>query len=123
MDERRNEFKESRHSRGRGVRSVMKKDIVAFRNLISAILYACDPRGMGSSVGAPLDEYDSEANLLVSRLQREKSRESIEHIARSEYPSAPEALVNLLTTATMLFNARYLLHNDGRDARVGDGQA
>jgi hypothetical protein len=40
-----------------------------FRDKLMTILYEEDPGGMGSTVGAPLDEYAQEASMLAPRLR------------------------------------------------------
>jgi hypothetical protein len=63
---------EPRESLAMNARSNRNKQALAyqrFRDKLMTILYEEDPGGMGSTVGAPLDEYAQEASRLVPRLR------------------------------------------------------
>lgn len=61
---------------------------------VNASLYEWDPYGMGAKVGAPLDEYESAATMLISRLQHARIRSTFEDEARQAFPSVPDVVVD-----------------------------
>jgi hypothetical protein len=61
---------------------------------VNASLYEWDPSLMGSKVGAPPNEYESEATTLISRLQHARRRSAFEDEARQAFPSVPDVVVD-----------------------------
>lgn len=66
------------------------------RDDLSRALYEYDPEGMGSSVGAPDDEYDGGAIDLIRGLQGQRSRESVAQVVRGLWPEATDELVTVV---------------------------
>jgi hypothetical protein len=68
--------------------------------VLSAMLYAYDPSGMGSSVFAPEDEYDDPARRLVAA-----ATDAIDFasLVRTHYPAATDQLVDALVAALLLY--------------------
>jgi hypothetical protein len=60
---------------------------------ISSLLYSYDPAGFGSSVDAPLDEYDSHAGRVISRVA---GGSHVVEILRELFPSADGRVQELL---------------------------
>lgn len=58
-------------------------------NKISASLYEWDPYGMGASVGAPPDEYESVATDLMAKLEHSQTRSDFDALAREMFPTVP----------------------------------
>ena len=67
--------------------------------VVSALLYAFDPGGMGSTVFAPEDEYDDPARRLVADV---RSVADLRELARSHYPDSGEQLVEAVAAALEL---------------------
>ena len=70
--------------------------------VISALLYQYDPNGMGASVFAPDDEYDSHAARLLSD---SREIEDVVSFAQSAFPDAEPALRVAVAAAIRLFRA------------------
>lgn len=67
---------------------------VELRDDLSRVLYEYDPEGMGSSVGAPDDEYDDGAVALIRLLQGRPASASVDPAVRDLWPSATDELVD-----------------------------
>jgi hypothetical protein len=73
---------------------------------LSAALYEEDPASMGSSVGAPLDEYDGEAARLASALRESRSTEEITLHLRDMFGECSESLAERVRKALAKFRMR-----------------
>jgi hypothetical protein len=69
----------------RNVSRSLRRSVQMLVRRISALLYSYDPAGFGSSVDAPLDEYDSQAGRVVSRVA---GGLRVVEILRELFPSA-----------------------------------
>lgn len=58
------------------------------------ILYEEDPSAMGRSIGAPLDEYSSEAQILMVALRNVSSRDDAVDVLKESFPNVTETLVD-----------------------------
>lgn len=63
------------------------------REELSRALYEYDPESMGSSVGAPDDEYDEGATQLIRDLRRWRSTGLVAQVVRDLWPEASDDLV------------------------------
>jgi len=63
------------------------------RDELSRALYEHDPEGMGSSVGAPANEYDKGAIELIRGLGGRRSTGSVTGVVRDLWPEAGDDLV------------------------------
>lgn len=70
--------------------------------VVTALLYAFDPDGMGMSVGAPVDEYDGIANQMISAALKSSSPVD-EDLVRSHYPASDQFMVSAITSALAIF--------------------
>jgi hypothetical protein len=50
---------------------------------------------MGSTIGAPRDEYETEATELISRLSHARERVTFAEKAREIYPTVPDRVLSL----------------------------
>ena len=78
--------REAKHQRTRSWRELVGN--------LSASLHDWDPEGMGASVGAPSDEYESAAIDLASKVQYARTRETFDAAARRAFSTAPDRLVD-----------------------------
>ena len=69
-------------------------------SVVSALLYAFDPGGMGSSVFAPEDEYDDPARRIVAQA---RTAADLRMLARSHYPESTDQLVTAVVAALELY--------------------
>jgi hypothetical protein len=60
---------------------------------LSRGLYEHDPESMGSSVGAPDNEYDDDAIELIRGLAQRRSTGSVTGVVRDLWPEAGDDLV------------------------------
>lgn len=65
-----------------------------FHNRVMKLLYEADPGGMGSTVGAPADEYSEEATKLIAGLKRAKTIGEVRRLVVSMFPESNEELVS-----------------------------
>jgi hypothetical protein len=70
-----------------------------FVRTLSRVLYEVDPDGVGSSIDAPLDEYDDIASKFASKLLGAGSEAEGAEIAREFFDSADDALITQLWAA------------------------
>jgi len=82
-----------------------------FVRAVSRALYDFDPDGIGSSIDAPIDEYDDLALRLASELVMAVSASDVGRIARGLFASAEEPLIVALWAALELYKS-----NPGPDA-------
>lgn len=75
------------------------------QHALSHILYEHDPEGMGSTVGAPEDEYDDGAIALLRRLGQLESQ-SMPSLVYEFWPTASDELVDALAEAWNRYEAR-----------------
>ena len=68
--------------------------------VVSAILYAFDPDGMGRSVFAPSDEYDEAASRLISK---SRDADDVHAMVSKQYPDAEEQMVGAVADTVALF--------------------
>ena len=66
------------------------------RGRLMAVLYEVDPAGMGSQVGAPMDEYSEEATRLIPRLRTARTREDVQRVLSDMFPAPSERLISLV---------------------------
>jgi hypothetical protein len=72
-------------------------------NELSAILYEEDPASMGSTVGAPLDEYDGPAARLAAALHEVRARDEIASRLREMFGDCSESLAERVDRALAKF--------------------
>jgi hypothetical protein len=77
-----------------------------FHKELSEALYDEDPGGMGSSVGAPMDEYDGEAAKLAASLRDSSQLSDVATHLRQSFGCAPTALVQRVSKALTMFNLK-----------------
>lgn len=87
----------------RNRRNKLTRAYEALRQELQAILYEEDPEGMGSSVGAPPDEYAEEAAALIPMLQGSASEGEIAAVLHKKFGSAQRALVERVHRAWSQF--------------------
>ena len=68
--------------------------------VVSALLYAFDPDGMGQSVFAPSDEYDDAAAKLIAD---SRNVDDVSLLISERYPSGSEQMVGAVADALSLF--------------------
>ncbi|MCP3880779.1 MAG: hypothetical protein GY701_20650 [Sulfitobacter sp.] len=68
--------------------------------IVSALLYAFDPGGMGSTVFAPEDEYDEPARRMVAGA---RSVADVGELVRGHYPESGDQLVAAVAAALELY--------------------
>lgn len=73
---------------------------------LSAALYDEDPASMGSTVGAPRDEYDGEAARLASLLRDSRSRDEVTLHLHKMFGDHSESLVERVDKALAKFRIR-----------------
>lgn len=73
---------------------------------LSAALYDEDPASMGSTVGAPHDEYNEEAARLASALRNSRSRDDITLHLREIFGDCSESLAERVDKALAKFRIR-----------------
>lgn len=78
----------------------MRKSYESVVRVVSALLYAFDPLGMGSSVFAPEDEYDDPARRLVSAAA---GAYDLVELVRTHYPGSTDQLVDALVASLELY--------------------
>ena len=61
---------------------------------VNASLYQVDPERMGSSVGAPLDEYEAIAMSLIASLDRCRTQVTFAGTARETYPQLSDEVID-----------------------------
>jgi hypothetical protein len=66
---------------------------------VSDLLYHHDPDGMGSSVGAPSDEYDGIAVSLLRQIRDRPKGQDIGEAIRGMYPDAAQDLIDAVIDA------------------------
>jgi hypothetical protein len=76
-----------------------------FVQTISRALYDVDPQGIGSSIDAPLDEYDDLAHRLASDLVLAASVHDAGRITTSIVSSGEEPLIVRLWSAVQEYQA------------------
>jgi len=79
-------------------------------SVVSALLYAFDPGGMGSTVFAPHDEYDDPARRLVARC---RASADLGELIRGDYPGSTDQLVAALVAVLELYLANVSGHGSG----------
>ena len=77
-----------------------------FCSELSRVLYEEDPARMGTSVGAPHDEYDGEAVRLAAALRDARSDEQVERVLIQAFHGAPARLVERVGRALTKFRWR-----------------
>jgi hypothetical protein len=60
---------------------------------LSATLYDEDPAGMGSTVGAPRDEYDGQAARIAAALRSTRSRKDVASYLEKSFSKCSPALI------------------------------
>jgi hypothetical protein len=75
---------------------------------LSKILYDEDPEMIGSSIGAPLDEYDKESFQLAASLKSISSQEDVDKRVRELFATASDAFIERVKRALDKFNLRCL---------------
>jgi hypothetical protein len=78
----------------------MRKSYESVVRVVSALLYAFDPLGMGSTVFAPDDEYDDQARRLVSAAAR---IDDLEALVRTHFPGSTDQLVGAVVASLELY--------------------
>lgn len=73
---------------------------------LSASLYNEDPAGMGTTVGAPGDEYDGEAARIAAALRNIRSREEIGAYLKQTYGKCSGALIDQVEGALIRFRTK-----------------
>lgn len=63
------------------------------RDELSRALYEYDPESMGSSVGAPDDEYEEGATDLIRGLRQRRSTGLVAEVVRDLWPEAGNDLI------------------------------
>jgi len=66
---------------------------------LQAILYESDPGWMGSTVGAPDDEYFDDAINLIRSLKELGPQESVADVVRTLWPEADSDLISAIEQA------------------------
>lgn len=82
--------------------------------VVSALLYAFDPGGMGSTVFAPEDEYDEPARRIVAQA---RTAADLRELARRHYPESSDQLVAAVAAALELYLS--FVVDDGSDKSGG----
>jgi hypothetical protein len=84
---------------------------------LSATLYDVDPAGMGSTVGAPREEYDGQAARIAAALRGSRSREEIASHLEKSFGECSAALVERversLAKSRMKSNTAIRTHRNG----------
>jgi hypothetical protein len=84
---------------------------------LSGALYDEDPAGMGSTAGAPLDEYDGVAARIASALPNVRSREEIaSHLQSTFWGCSPALLERVEKTL-----AKFRMKSDTAVRTLDDG--
>ena len=78
---------------------------IALVRVISALLYAYDPDGMGLSASAPEDEYDEPARGLILSAVKKGTPHDIADVVRVHYPAASRQLCEAIASAVLLYKA------------------
>src|SRR5438132_6100459 len=73
---------------------------------LSATLYDEDPSGMGSTAGAPRDEYDGEAARIAAALRNSRSRDEIASHLEKSYGNCSPALIDRVERAIAKFRMK-----------------
>ena len=68
--------------------------------VVSALLYAFDPDGMGQSIFAPSDEYDEAASKLVAE---SRQAEDLQQLLSERYSNANEQMVGAIVDVLDIF--------------------
>lgn len=89
---------------------ISTKPYLAIVRVISALLYAYDPDGMGISVGSPEDEYDGPAARLIVEFTKVEGREAVIQRFRSLHPNASSALSEAVASALELYGHAKEVH-------------
>ena len=74
--------------------------------VVSALLYAYDPDGMGLSASAPEDEYDDVAQTLIAEAIKADGAEAVATVVRAHYASASDVLCEAVSAAIALYMGR-----------------
>lgn len=85
-----------------GVEPPTGRRVLSFNHCVravSALLYRFDPGGMGSSVHAPIDEYDDIAQIMVIEALRS---EDVSSIVLGHYANASDAIVDTVSAVLRL---------------------
>lgn len=97
--------------------AVQSREFRALSRVISALLYAWDPEGLGRSIGSPEDEYDDVAHRLISSIARARPELRVEDVVCQQWPTASAAFAAAVGSA-------WLLYELARDARLlAEGRA
>ncbi len=70
-----------------------------FVRAVSRALYDLDPDGIGSSIDAPLDEYDDLAARLATDLAAAASEAEVGQMTRQLFVSAHDSLISQMWSA------------------------
>ena len=77
----------------------------SFLEAATRLLYDFDPDGIGSSIDAPLDEYEDEAARLLARLSQSETADEAAVEVRNLFPAAGQPLIDALWGALQRFKA------------------
>lgn len=93
----------------------LRSAYIEFCRELSKLLYEEDPAMMGRTVGAPPDEYDSEAARLASSLRDAQTRDQVSLRLQEMFGPISDAVVTRVDDALAVFRRR--IKSMGRSSR------
>jgi hypothetical protein len=95
----------------RGRERALTAAYVEAREWLMRILYEEDPGIMGITIGAPPDEYGSEAEILLADLKAAKTRSDIRAVLEAHFPNVSEDLVDRVRECWQTFRRKTQLQS------------